>query len=35
MRICKTGERVDEKTGRWRVGGLIALLTGIAASSAR
>jgi hypothetical protein len=29
----KTGKRADEKTGRWRTGGLIALL--IAASSAR
>ena len=31
----KTGKRADQKTGRWRTGGLIALLIGIAASSAR
>ncbi len=33
--IGKTGKRADEKTGRWRTGGLIALLIAIAASSAR
>jgi hypothetical protein len=31
--IGKAGERDDEKTGRRRTGGLIALLTGIAAST--
>jgi hypothetical protein len=31
--IGKAGERVDEKTGRWWTGGLIALLIGIAAST--
>jgi hypothetical protein len=31
--IDTAGDWVDEKTGRWRAGGLIALLTGIAAST--
>jgi hypothetical protein len=31
--IGKLGERVDQKTGRRRTGGLIALLTGSAAST--
>jgi hypothetical protein len=31
--IGKPGEWVDEKTGRWWIGGLIALLIGIAAST--
>ena len=31
--IDTAGDWVDEKTGRWRTGGLIPLLTGIAAST--
>ena len=31
--IGTAGDWVDEKTGRWRTGGLIAPLTGIAAST--
>ena len=31
--IDTAGDWVDEKTGRWRTGGLIALLIGIAAST--
>ena len=31
--IDMAGDWVDEKTGRWRTGGLIALLIGIAAST--
>jgi hypothetical protein len=31
--IGKAGEWADEKTGRWRIGGVIALLTGILAST--
>ena len=31
--IDTAGDWVDQKTGRWRAGGLIALLIGIAAST--